>query len=113
MPFTPSTHTHGRPATDHSNGTPAAALAIRPWLPRLFAADLTLSAITPVGLVIADRLPAETDAAVRALACPDLFVFDVPDRMARERGLVDLLRFAGARGERALLLSPDPAAADR
>src|SRR5439155_1589973 len=113
MAFIPSTRTHGRPTTDHSNGTPAAAVAIRPWLTRLFAGDLTLPPIAPVGLAVAERSPAETDALVRALACPDLFVFDVPDRMVRERGLHDLLRLAGARGERVLLLSPDPAAADR
>lgn len=112
-PITAVTGNHGRPITDHPNTTSPVPAPGRPWLTRLLAGELTLAPVAPAALPPADRTPAEADAAARALACPDLFLFDAPDRAARERVLADLLRAAAARGERVLALSPDPAAADR
>jgi len=82
-------------------------------LTRLLAGDAALPPAAPVALAPADRTPAEHDAVARALGCPDVFVLDAPDRPARERVVADLARSAAARGERVLVLSPDPAACDR
>ncbi|MBN9517598.1 hypothetical protein J0H58_03615, partial [bacterium] len=72
-----------------------------------------LPALVPAPLPAGARGAAEADALSRALGCPDLFVLDAPDRAARERAVADLARAAALRGERVLVLSPDPAAADR
>jgi hypothetical protein len=85
----------------------------RPWLARVLAGDADLPPFDPAPLPPAARPAAEADAAARALGCPDLFVLDAPDRAARERVLADVARAAALRGERVLVLSPDPAAADR
>lgn len=85
----------------------------RPWLVRVLVGEVELPAFEPAALPAAARSAAEADAVSRALACPDLFVLDAPDRAARERLIADLARCAALRGERVLVLSPDPAAADR
>lgn len=105
------TRPHGRPATDHPLAPPAAPPRHR-GLARLLGDD-PAPAGGPAALPPADRPPAEHDAAASALGCSDLFVLDAADRAARERVLVDLARAAAGRGERVLVLSPDPAAADR
>ena len=111
MPLTLSTRTHGRSITEpaHTNSDPAAG---RSWLSRFFAGEEPLTAYAPAAH--AGRMPpAEAAAVARALGCPDLFLLDSPDRITRERLLVHVLRAAAERGERLLVLSPDPAAADR
>jgi hypothetical protein len=83
----------------------------RAWLARLFGGDFAFPAVVPAPLPPAGRGPAEHDAVARALGCPDLFVI-AADGPARERAVADLAR-AAARAGRVLVLSPDPAAADR
>jgi hypothetical protein len=111
MPVTLVPRTPGRPTTNHPSVPPADRG--RSWLTRLFAGELALPAVVPVAPPPAARAPAEHAAVERALGCPDLFVLDTADRAARERVLADLARAAAGRGERVLVLSPDPAAADR
>ncbi|HYH69153.1 MAG TPA: hypothetical protein VD866_30950 [Urbifossiella sp.] len=101
MPLTLSPRRTADPAPPH------------PWLARALAGDIDLPAFAPAALPAAARTAAEADAVARALACPDLFVMDAPDRAARERLIADLARCAALRGERVLVLSPDPLAADR
>lgn len=83
----------------------------RAWLSRLFAGDFAFPAVVPAAVPPAGRGPAEHDAVARALGCPDLFVVSA-DGPARERVIAELAR-ATARTGRVLVLSPDPAAADR
>ncbi|MFO0797570.1 MAG: hypothetical protein U0804_08825 [Gemmataceae bacterium] len=85
----------------------------RPWLARVLVGECELPPFLPVPLPAVPRTAADADAVSRALACPDLFVLDSPDRAARERIVADLARCAALRGERVLVLSPDPVAADR
>lgn len=85
----------------------------RPWLVRMLVGEVGLPDFAPAALPAAARTAAEADAVARALACPDLFLLDAPDRATRERLIADLARCAALRGERVLVLSPDPAAADR
>jgi hypothetical protein len=97
----------GRAATaDHPT-------APRPWPVRLLTGDLVPPPFAPAPLPPATRTPAGADAVSRALGCPDLFVFDAPDRANREHLIADYARAVALRGERVLVLSPDPAAADR
>ena len=112
LTLTPRT-THGRPTTDSPTPTPAPNDRGRSWLARAFAGDYALPAVVPAAVPPADRTPAEHHAVARALGCRDLFVIDAADRTARERIIADLTRAAAAAGERVLVLSPDPAAADR
>jgi hypothetical protein len=105
MPLTLSARPPGRITAD-----PAPS---RPWPARLLAGELDPPAFDPAPLPPAARPAAEADAAARALGCPDLFVLDAPDRTVRERVLADIARAAAVRGDRVLVLSPDPAAADR
>lgn len=104
--------THGRPITDHSIAHPAAS-AGRSWLTRLLAGEFELPVVAPAALPRPNAAPAERAAIARALACPDLFILDAPDRTVRERLIANCLRLAAERGERVLALSPDAAAADR
>lgn len=110
MPLILATRTHGRPTTDHPNAPPFDRG--RFWLTRLFAGEWVPPTVAPITLATADRTPAEHDAVSRALGCRDLFVIDAVDRPARVRVLADLARTAVANGERVLILSPDPGAAD-
>src|SRR5262245_8864031 len=60
------------------------------------------------------RAPAEALAAARAAACPDLFLAHAPDPLAGERVIADTARAAAVPvSGRVLVLSPNPAAADR
>lgn len=102
----------GRPTTDHPpSPTPPPPDRGRAWLTRLLAGDLAVPGVVPVCVPHAGRGPAEHDAVARALGCPDLFVI-AGDGPARERVVAELARAAGRTG-RVLVLSPDPAAADR
>jgi hypothetical protein len=97
-----------------SGGTDAASRdghpsAGRAWLDRLFADEFSFPAITPAALPVTDRTPAGHEAAARAAGCGDLFVVHA-DPPAGERLIADLV---AAIADRALILSPDPAAADR
>ncbi len=96
---------HRTPATDSPPADP-----LRAWLARLVAADLPAFAPVPLAAVESRSL-AETHAAARAAACPDLFIVHAPDPAAGERVIADIVRLSAAR--RVLILSPDPAAADR
>ena len=106
MPLTLVTRTHGRSITEQSITIPVPATA-RSWLTRLLAGEVELSAFGPAPLSSA------SPATARALACPDLFLVETPDRSAREAFISGLTRAASERGERVLVLSPDPSAADR
>jgi hypothetical protein len=92
-------------------GDPARAL-----LSRLFAAPHELPAFAPARLHPApagERHPAEAHAAARAAACPDLFVVHAPDA-GGERVIAEVARAAHHHeAGRVLVLSPNPAAADR
>lgn len=81
----------------------------RVWLDCLFAGDFTFPAIPTIAIPPGDRTPAEHDAVTRALGCRDLFVIHA-DPAAGERVMVDLAR---STAERVLILTPNPAAADR
>src|SRR5262245_61617533 len=81
----------------------------RLWLIRLAAGEFLFPAIPLATLPTADRTTAEFDAASRAAGCRDLFVVHA-DPVAGERLIVDISR---AVFERVLILSPNPAAADR
>lgn len=72
-----------------------------------------MAAFAPAAIPPGRLPPAEAVAVARALGCPDLFVLDAADRFARERVLIQFLRCAAETGARLLVLSPDPAAADR
>ena len=89
-----------------------AADRARLWLARL--PDLDLTAFTPAHSTShPDLSAAESAAAARAAACPDLFVVHAADHAAGESVIAELVRLCAAAGERVLILSPDPAAADR
>jgi hypothetical protein len=81
----------------------------RAWLARLFAGDFAFPTITPAPLPPAARPAAESDALGRAAGCRDLFVVHA-DPAAGERFIAELV-CAGP--GRALVLTPDSAAADR
>lgn len=81
----------------------------RVWLARLFAGDFSFPTIPTGTLPSGERTAAEYDAIDRALGCRDLFVIHA-DLVAGERVIADLARSAP---DRVLVLSPDPAAADR
>jgi hypothetical protein len=85
----------------------------RALVARLFAGDFPFPAVPPAPLTVGDCHPAEHDAVARALGCRDLFVVAAADADPRERAVASLARAAADRGERVLVLSPDPAAADR
>lgn len=78
----------------------------------MLAGEVTLPSYTPTALEVT-LPPAEAAAVARALACPDLFLIDAPDRAARDRVLLHVVHAASQNGERILVLSPDAAAADR
>ena len=89
----------------------ASADRARAWLSHLH--ELELSPFTPVHAIAAiERAPAATAAAARAAACPDLFVVHAADAALGEPVIVEVARVC-AKSERVLVLSPDPAAADR
>ncbi|HUR53622.1 MAG TPA: hypothetical protein VMZ71_05805, partial [Gemmataceae bacterium] len=111
MTLTLTHRPHGRTSTD--TPTPPPADRGRAWLTRLFAGDFAFPAVQPADLAPAARPPAEFDAAARAVGCRDLFVIDAPERPSRERVVADIARNAALKGERVLVLSPDPTAADR
>lgn len=113
MSLTLATRNPGRPITELANPPPAPDDRGRSWLTRLFAGDLGLQTLAPAPLPPIDRPVVELDAIARILGCHELFVLEAPDRLIRERVIVDFARIAAARGERILVLSPDPAAADR
>jgi hypothetical protein len=85
--------------------------AVRSWLERLHGEVEAPPAFAPLALPHADRSPAEVELLARAAACPDLFVVHAPDHTAGERVIADLARLTAP--ERTLVLSPNPAAADR
>lgn len=101
----------GRLTTDHPPSPTPPPDRGRAWLNRLLAGDLASPGVVPVCVPHAGRGPAEHDAVARALGCPDLFVI-AGDGPARERVVAEVARAAGRTG-RVLVLSPDPAAADR
>jgi hypothetical protein len=78
---------------------------------RLLAGEVEAAPFAPVAV---PRLNgADAALAGRALGCPDLFVIDCAEAGPRERHLLNIVRVAAGNGERLLVLSPDPAAADR
>ncbi len=81
----------------------------RAWLASLFAGDFVFTVVPTAALPTADRNAAEYDAISRAAGCRDLFIVHA-DAAAGERAIADLARAAT---DRVLILSPDPAAADR
>src|SRR5205814_163482 len=81
----------------------------RAWLARLFAGDFAFPSIPTAPLPPAERSAAEYDAVSRAAGCRDLFAIHA-DLVAGERVIADLARSVS---DRTLILSPDPAAADR
>ena len=86
----------------------------RTMLARVLAADPLLPSVVPAVLpVMPGRPAAEHDAVCRAAGCPDLFAVHAPDTVVRERLLAEVARLAVRKGERVLILTPDPAAADR
>lgn len=95
----------------------ATAAPARALLSRLFAASPDLPAFAPATLKVApagDRHPAELAAAARAVACPDLCLVHAPDPAAGERVIADVAHHvATSTAGRVLVLSPNPAAADR
>jgi hypothetical protein len=111
MPFTLSTRTHGRPITEPSVTIPAPAIR-RSWLAQLFAGEVEVSPFAP-GCPSVPLVPSEAAAVARALGCPDLFLLDIGAAAARERVILHIAQAAAEHGERILILSPDPAAADR
>ena len=106
MSLTLTTRPYHRPAS--TDTLPADPL--RAWLTRLVAADLPAFAAAPVAANETLTL-AEAHAAARAAACPDLFIVHAPDSAAGERVIAHIARHSDA--SRVLILSPDPAAADR
>jgi len=103
-----------RPAARTHDATPADP--VRAWLAHLFSPAPDLPAFAAVCVPPSpDRSPAETAAAARAAACPDLFVVHAPDLTAGERVIADTVRafaLASATG-RVLILTPNAVAADR
>lgn len=112
MPITLATRTHGRSTTEQLSTIPVPASA-RSWLTRLLAGEVELPAFASAPPSTLPNSAAETAAIARAVAAPELFVLEALDREVREAALTALLRIAAERGERVLLLSPDPVAADR
>jgi hypothetical protein len=81
---------------------------VRAWLARL---PINLGPFAPAAFVPSEPLsPDEIHAVSRALACPDVFLIDSPDRISGETVIA---RIAELVADRVLVLSPDPAAADR
>ena len=113
MPLTLPTRHLERPITEQSPLSPAPAHRGRTWLAKVFDGETGAPPLVPCALPPADRSAVEYDTVARALVCPDLFLVDAQDRHARERVLADLARIAALRAERVLIVSPDPAAADR
>lgn len=93
----------------HASDSPPAD-PLRAWLSRLVAADLPAFAPVPL-TAVESRSLAETHAAARAAACPDLFIVHAADPTSGERVIAEIVQLSDA--ERVLILSPDPAAADR
>jgi hypothetical protein len=99
--------TQRQPATDSPAADPACARAAD----KLANPTANLPAFAPVPFATSESCsPAELHAAARAAACPDLFVIHAPEPAAGQRVIADIARFASGR---VLVLSPDPAAADR
>src|SRR5262245_41140116 len=70
-----------------------------------------LPAFAPLSFTSSEACtPAELHAATRAAACPDLFVVHAQEQAAGERVIAEVALFTSGR---VLVLSPDPAAADR
>ena len=81
---------------------------VRAWLARL--PDDLVPFAPVVGAPLDSRSPSEVHAITRALGCPDLFIIDASDRISSEDVIAQVAKSVGAR---VLVLSPDPAAADR
>ncbi|MCE9561686.1 MAG: hypothetical protein K8U57_06485 [Planctomycetes bacterium] len=97
------------PATDEPPADP-----VRTWLARLSNAVAELSSFAPLSIgQLTDLTVAEADAVCRAAACPDLFVIHAPDHVVRERVIAAISQLSATRSGRCLVLSPNPAAADR
>jgi len=92
-----------------SERTPATSA--RTLLTQLRAGCPTLTPFVPAADPPGGRHLAEVEAVARAAACPDLFLVHTADPAAGERLIVELVRTCGR--ERVLVLSPNPAAADR
>lgn len=112
MPITLLTPTHGRSTTEPQSLI-SGTVGNRSGLSRLIAGEWELSAFAPGASPPGQLAPAEAAALARALGCPDLFLFDASERIVRERVVIQFIRRAAESGERLLVLSPDPAAADR
>jgi hypothetical protein len=89
-----------------------AADSARAWIARLPNLELTPFATARLAPP-AVHPPATALAAARAAACPDLFVVHAPDTATSEPVIAELARLCDAASQRVLILSPDPAAADR
>lgn len=100
-----------------SSGPPPGE-TVQAFLDRLMAAASDFPAFSPVALKpcpSGQRLPAEAHAAARAAACPDLFLIHAADPLAGERVIADIAQASldTTADGRILILSPNPAAADR
>ncbi|WP_439627411.1 hypothetical protein [Gemmata sp.] len=95
------------PATDEPPADPVRGLLARLLSPGAEPPAFAAVASCPP----LDLSPAECHAARRAAACPDLFVAHAPDAAVRERVVAAVARLCGA--GRCLVLTPNPAAADR
>ncbi|MBA4186938.1 MAG: hypothetical protein C0467_02865 [Planctomycetaceae bacterium] len=97
------------PATDELPADP-----VRSFLARLTACSGELPAY-PIAHAhpTADLTLAESEAATRAAACPDIYIINAPDFAVRERLVAAIAKLATAESGRCLVLSPNPNAADR
>jgi hypothetical protein len=108
----PSAHNGQRALRSRTSGTDGADVPDnrgRAWLEQLFAGTFPFPAVAAAPLPPGERSAAEHDAGSRAAGCRDLFIVHA-DPFAGERLIADLAR---ATTERVLILSPNPAAADR
>ncbi len=98
------------PATDELPADP-----VRAWLARLSTPGAELASFTPTPCCCppSELTLAETEAASRAIACPDLFIIHAPDFTVRERVISAIARLSSAETGRCLVLCPNPIAADR
>lgn len=108
MPVTLATRAAFHPPTTVDPGDRG-----RLWLMRLVADEFHFPAIAPAKIPLADRSPVEFDVTTRAAGCRDLFIVHA-DPVCGERLIVDVARATTHDGaDRVLILSPNPAAADR
>jgi hypothetical protein len=112
MPLTLSTRTHGRSITEPQNAISAPATR-RSWLSQLLTGETEPPPFAPLADCFPRLIGLDAATVARALGCPDIFLLDCSEPAPRERAIANIARAAAARGERLLVVSPDPDAADR